>query len=277
MAKERSFKLFLVAILVLVICFLTSFMIWALNSSKFNFFGINGSKAELLKTSEHIYTTVNKINVESKQSDIRVYASNDDKIKVNIYGEPNSKVDIELNDNVLTVSDLNKSICFGFCFSNSLIEIYVPLDYTDDIYLKSISGDIKMENTNSRYVDINTTSGEISAKTLDNTKIKSVSGDVKILAANTADISTVSGDIELNEVTMALNIETTSGDVEVLKANILRNSNIKTVSGEVEIERLNNIYVETSTRSGDVNVFNNNRLSNTVLTIKTTSGDIDVN
>ena len=55
------------------------------------------------------------------------------------------------------------------------------------------------------------------------------------------------------------------------------NSSIYTVSGDVDVNNhKNNFYVETNTKSGDVNINKIDRKSDIVLSIKTTSGDINV-
>lgn len=71
--------------------------------------------------------------------------------------------------------------------------------------------------------------------------------------------------------------KSTSGNIIVDRANINENSFIKTNSGNVVINNKNDIYVETETTSGDADVQNNNRMSEIVLDITTTSGNIKVN
>ena len=69
---------------------------------------------------------------------------------------------------------------------------------------------------------------------------------------------------------------TSSGSIEIDSLNITENSNINAKSGDVDIMSKNDIYIETETDSGDADVTNNNRMSEIVLKITTTSGSIKV-
>ena len=58
---------------------------------------------------------------------------------------------------------------------------------------------------------------------------------------------------------------------------INKNSNLKASTGDVEVKKLNNVYIDADTSTGDVNVKNNNRKSDVELKVRTSTGDIDIN
>lgn len=90
---------------------------------------------------------------------------------------------------------------------------------------------------------------------IDELKIKTVSGDIKInkLDSNIVSINTVSGDVEINDTKINdANITTVSGDITSKTIKCI-NFNGKAVSGDVDfkgvVDKLN-----LNTKSGDINV-----------------------
>jgi len=107
--------------------------------------------------------------------------------------------------------------------------------------------------------------------------LTTTSGDVKVSSAEHLEVRTISGDVDVNNILGYVNISTTSGSVNIERLEVLKNSVIKSVSGDVEIERCNTVYVDAKTTSGDIDIYENSRLSDIVLNITTVSGDIEVN
>ena len=124
-------------------------------------------------------------------------------------------------------------------------------------------------------------------KYFDNLEIDTVSGDIlatDVEAANTV-ISSVSGDITVENNVKEISIDTDSGDVALITPRITDDIDITTISGDVDI----NVEIEPTdvsfsidTLSGDVNLFNkymeDAKIGNgsTQVNIETTSGDIEV-
>lgn len=215
-----------------------------------------GSKEELLK--EEIYEDINKnIEINTYSTDIKIKESNDDKIHVELYGK-NEEDYIITNDKILKIEQSKKRrFCIGFCFLNSSITIYLPEEYNQNLKLNTISGDIVLENS------------------IPKTQIKTTSGDVEVNKAKNISVNTVSGNVDINYAEV-ININTTSGDIDIKKLDLIENSHITTVSGDVDIDGINDIYIETKTTSGKIDIKNNNRYSNIELNIKTISGDIEI-
>ena len=116
--KENNLKMVLVLLLTIVAIALVVFMILLLQG-KFTSFSFFHSKGETKVILEETYNTENiqKIKVDASISDIKIIESNDNNIKVIIYGEEESNAKSRIEDKVLSISTNRKNrICFGFCF-----------------------------------------------------------------------------------------------------------------------------------------------------------------
>ena len=156
---------------------------------------------------------------------------------------------------------------------------------------KSSSGDITVGNGNE--ITIQTSSGSIKAGDFNKLSAEASSGDVEVGKVGESTIKTSSGkmlvesakrlqaeassgEMDINTIEEYCNLITSSGSIEIDSLNITENSNINAKSGDVDIMSKNDIYIETETDSGDADVTNNNRMSEIVLKITTTSGSIKV-
>ena len=156
---------------------------------------------------------------------------------------------------------------------------------------KSSSGDITVGNGNE--ITIQTSSGSIKAGDFNKLSAEASSGDVEVGKVGESTIKTSSGkmlvesakrlqaeassgEMDINTIEEFCNLTTSSGSIEIDSLNITENSNINAKSGDVDIMSKNDIYIETETDSGDADVTNNNRMSEIVLKITTTSGSIKV-
>ena len=146
----------------------------------------------------------------------------------------------------------------------------------NEVTLKASSGNIKAGDFNKLSAEAS--SGDIEIGTIsEDAKVKTASGKITLNGANKLKAEAISGDIKINSIENNCEISSTSGNIIVDTANINEKSFIKTNSGNVVINNKNDIYVETETTSGDADVLNNNRMSEIVLDITTTSGNIKVN
>lgn len=146
----------------------------------------------------------------------------------------------------------------------------------NEVTLKASSGNIKAGDFNKLSAEAS--SGDIEIGTIsEDAKVKTASGKITLNGANKLKAEAISGDIKINSIENNCEISSTSGNIIVDTANINEKSFIKTNSGNVVINNKNDIYVETKTTSGDADVQNNNRMSEIVLDITTTSGNIKVN
>lgn len=226
-----------------------------------NGFKFSNSKVKLVFEESYDINDINKISLIAKSSDINIYESKDDKLNVKVYSEKKDDVKITNENNVFEISNVQKgTICFGFCFADRKINIYVPKSYEGSFKIKTTSGDIKSE-----------------LATFNDYNISVTSGDIELYNASSLVGSATSGDVEIEEINSSIDFKTTSGDIEIERLTLTKNSMIKVTSGDISIDRANNAYINSSVKSGDIDVKNNDRHAEYELVIKTTSGDIEVN
>lgn len=246
-----------ITLLVLVCVCLVGFMIAFIKSG----FDFSKMKAELVYNESFESENIDTILVDLRSSDVNIYESDTDKFVVKIYSDKKDGIDVNKTEKELKIINKQKTqVCFGFCFGNRKVEIYVP-------------------NTYNGKFDIHTTSGDIRSdlETYNDYKIKVTSGDIQIDKIKSLTGSATSGDLEIKEISSSINFKTTSGDIEIDMFDVKENSSIKVTSGDVEINKLTGAYVDASAKSGDIKVKDNDRLAKYELIIKTTSGDVEVN
>lgn len=268
-------KLILLSIIALL---LTTILIVLLVKprSNFNLFKVN-NKSELVYERD-ITEPIKKINITTKASSIQVETNDTNKISVKYYGDKEDKeLDLSTANEVLNINEDTSYFCLGFCnFAEHKIIISLPKEIDYELDFNTASGDIYIPNINLSNIDIKTVSGDIKVINAKNANLESTSGDIEITEVEKLVSKTVSGEINVNRIKRSCDIKTTSGDVDISLLEITTDSNISTVSGDVEIETNSNSYVKTETTSGEVSIDNNNRYAKTELTVKTTSGDIEV-
>ena len=131
-----------------------------------------------------------------------------------------------------------------------VIHIAVPEQF-EKIEVKSISGDIKANNSNAKTLLIHTGSGDVGVEDCqaDELFASSISGDVNVIAckADKMDIVSVSGDIKVEFD------KSTSGDCKVTIGNQV-DAVVSSTSGDVSVRYIGEIGLEMalSSTSGDV-------------------------
>ncbi len=120
--------------------------------------------------------------------------------------------------------------------------------------------------------DIKSVSGDIQMEKIGNAvKAKTISGDVKTIdIAGFVDAETISGDIEVIKAQKGIECRGVSGDIEVKE--VRGDSHLKTVSGEVTVQSAQGeIYAETI--SGDIELLGVSGAL--VIKVNTMSGSVD--
>lgn len=264
MKNNRGLLITLITLLSIVIVILVAFLVLILSDkvkwpSNFSFVHTFSSDAKIIYNEKYDMSSINDLKISAMSSDITFVESNDNYIGVKVYGNKKENLDVNQNNNSLSINYERHNICIGFCFDNTSITISIPKSYNGNIKINNKSGDIELIDLENATMNLESVSGSISV------------GKVLNLSTNT-----VSGDIDINGVGNNIKASTTSGDIKIRDLKILNNSSLYSVSGDIEVAKTNDIYVETNTVSGDVNIRNNNRLAKTELKIETVSGDIDV-
>ena len=270
-------------VLIIVILALIGVIIWGIKSGNgFTFF----EKPVIIY--DNTFEKIASINVDVNSYDVELKESNNDTIKVEISGSKKNqdKFHVEEENGNLTINENGSSVCIGFCLDGT-ITIYLP---NQDItyHHKSSSGNI-YSDIDLRSVVINTTSGDITLKNINDGTVSSTSGNINIRNANKLNVSATSGDISLDEpknlvantqsgnikvrsITSKMDITTTSGDINISSLSIKEDSKAEAKSGNIDIKLDKDVFIDATTRSGNIDIDNTN--TNPTLTIKTTSGDI---
>ena len=225
-----------------------------------------------------------EIYIHSVSSNISVFSTDEEDIKINFYGKSALKSEKALPKLITNLegSKLKIEIKYPkvlFYNANVVLDVYIPQDYTGNIDIDAVSADVDISN-----LDIN------------DFKCKTVSGDLRIefLGSDSLTLNTTSGDLNIVDFSGNLEADSVSGDINVEYRIFDNNIDIKTISGKVKIDLPQNaeFYLKTNTVSGEVVArfpitiisFNKmNQLEGTVGTgdnsiiIDTVSGDIYIN
>lgn len=192
------------------------------------------------KLEDRKYKEINKINVSSDTSNINFYKSEDEQIRVVVYGSNKDKVEIiEGTKSLIINKETGSKTCLLNCKNE--INIYVPEDF-ENIEINSETGNINVEKV-----------------TIKNIKIDSDLGNINIFKTENVNITSNTGNVNIN----------------ILKAT--NNSNIKTDVGNVYITNISNLKLETKSETGSVIKPVIKEEQEFTLKIETNVGNIDIN
>jgi DUF4097 and DUF4098 domain-containing protein YvlB len=225
-----------------------------------------------------------EIYIHSVSSDVSVFSTDEEDIKIHFYGRSALKSEKALPKLITNLegSKLKIEIKYPkvlFYNANVVLDVYIPQDYRESIIIDTVSADVDISN-----LDIN------------NFQCETVSGDLRTesLGTDNLTLNTASGDVDIVDFSGNLKADLVSGDIDVGYRVFDNNVNIKTISGKVKIDlpQYAEFYLKTNTVSGEVVAkfpitiisFNKmNQLEGTVGTgdnriiIDTVSGDIYIN
>ena len=278
MMKNKSVIIVLIVILSCMVILLTGGFIFLLNNN-FNFnLNFNVSDIKLIESTDIESNSIDNIKLYLYNADIEIKESDND-IRVEYYSNSEKNPKIIKNDNEIILDERNYDMsCFGFCFINRRVVLYIPSDYDGKFDIETVSGDIYSNINIVNDISMITTSGDVELLDANDITITTTSGDIKVSKTNKISAVTTSGDVTINRVNERVSVKTTSGDIILKNLDIKDNSSVETASGDVSINNnISNCYVESSTTSGDTNINKSDRKSDLILKIKTTSGDITVN
>ena len=258
--KNKGLIITLIIVLVILTAAVSTLFILLLNGKSFNFNSFNkiATKEVYNNTFENIPQKV-VINVDD--ADIDIKHSNDEKVSLVMFADDKkNKVDVDYNSTTLNIKIKNK--CHAFCFNakRGKIELSLPSNFENSIYINNDVGDINVDQFAGAYLNVETDVGDVDVKEINNTKIDS---DV--------------GDINIGLVNSKLLIDTDTGDVTIDNVAINKDSKITTDVGDIKIKNIDNVNIDAKTDVGNKKIKNNNKNSNITLKLKTDVGDIKVN
>ena len=249
---------------------------------------------------------INEIYLDMVSTDINIISTDKEEIRVHFYGEvsTNIKKDIPAlvayeSGDELRVEIIRPKTVFGIGVINiwrTKLDVYIPEDSIEVLKIETVSADTNISDLKVDKFNLNAVSGDFKGESLfaGDLKIHTISGDISLKDyTGNIDFNTVSGDAVLGGGSQNDNIKvvTVSGEV-CIEQEDSSNMNISSISGDVEIDLSEDawFYLKASTLSGDIEnrfpikIISSGRrdLEGIVgsdekeITIRTTSGDIDV-
>ena len=187
-----------------------------------------------------------EIYIHSVSSDVSVFSTDEEDIKIHFYGRSALKSEkalpkliTNLEGSKLKIEIEYPKVLFYWAAADVLLDIYIPRDYRDNVIIDAVSADVDISN-----LDIN------------NFQCKTVSGDLKIksLGSDNLTLKTTSGEVNIMDFTGNLKADLVSGDINVGYRVFDNNIDVKTISGKVKIDLPQNaeFYLKTNTVSGEV-------------------------
>lgn len=229
--------------------------------------GITSGSAEgryrLVQEQEFPVDDISSIYVEYTQSsnDVTLYEAEGDSVIIREYAsyEPadDELAKMKCQSGKLTVKGPRRfKVLFNF---NKYIEteIYVPSDYSGELKIATVSGEISITKDLLLNGQLNliSTSGDIFAGSqklkAEKINISSTSGEIRLpmLEADEINISTTSGDISVKEAEGFVSCSSTSG--EIIISGGAGDRRISSVSGDVRVDGLTG-SISANTTSGEL-------------------------
>lgn len=228
------------------------------------------------------YENIDAIEIETISTDVEIIASNDQQdARIELKGRTN-----DTNPPVLSVKEQGSKLIIdlqsekkdiqwfqlspNFAPDTLALKVYVPEKLLNSITVGGVSADLYLDNIHAETMTFKSTSGDI---------------DAYNLQFENAYIQTVSGDVGIDELVGKIAIKTTSGDISLAMMSLSYPIQIDSTSGDVELvteNELTDVKFKIQSVSGDINILDEYNGSTvigngtTLAEIETTSGDISV-
>ena len=169
------------------------------------------------KIEDRNYKEINKVIIDADTSDINIYKSKDESVRVVAYGTAKDEVQIIEGSKYLTITKkTSKKICFLNCKNE--IDVYVPEDF-EKLEIKVEEGNINVDKVTVKNIVANTELGNISIYKTENVDLTSNTGNIYIniiKATNNSSIKTEVGNINItNTSNLKLEAKSETGSVVI--------------------------------------------------------------
>jgi len=214
-----------------------------------------------IKTNESFKTEgIEKIVINTVNSKIRILPSEGKDIIADFYGSiitnlgnNSPKLITGIKDGTLNISISHpKTTSIGlFDVSNLFLDIYMPLQFANEVNATSVSGEINIEGFNGKRLMLKTISGNINAKSIKTLEIKadSVSGTVNLEnVEGNLKIFTISGEVNTGVELLSedILIETTSGTIKLALPSASEfGFDLESISGDIKNNFDSKINIES--------------------------------
>lgn len=258
--SNRNLLIICIILLSIIAMALTVFLVLALtgNYKEFSIFKNENSIAILDESFDE--ELVNNLELKSEAGDIKIEPSQDEKIKIVVYGDSEDNVDVSFNDGNLKVEVKQQRRVFNFGIHISNVSVYIPQSYSKSLNVEANYGDIEIGSFENAIMNIQEDCGDINIASVKNAKVENCYGDIKI-----------------GTVTNKCEISNNCGSIKIQNLDIKENSTIESDLGDIKVEKTSDIFIDAKTDLGDTKVNQNNRYSEITLKCKNSCGDIKVN
>ena len=197
--KSRGLKIALIIILSIIIIVLINFMVYAivnkdLKTSLISF----GDNTEMIFEKEYNPEQLESLDIDVSSSNVKIEKTDTENIKIIAYGDKNDKIKELIDNDELVISKENsrRFIFAMFYWCNEEITIQIPKDSNEELKVNTSSGDIIAKNLENNDIKFETSSGEIVCENINNGELKSSSGDITVGNGNEVVLNSSSGSIK---------------------------------------------------------------------------------
>lgn len=262
------------AVIVLVLVMIASAVLAGIifvaqfGSSGFSIFNSDSSYKNNIDEEKTFATDgIRTLTVKSTSENINIITDDSSEIRAHFYGgyassdktfKPKLVVEKDGDNLVVRIDNEPRIMLLSFT-SNLKLDVYVPKAYDKELDIMSTSGEVASDDVlKLDRVQIKTTSGEISVKSMDaaNTVLKSTSGEIyaegsfgnldidstsgtivsENLTAASAKINSTSGEIKLKGSVDGIQAGSTSGTVIIDTDRLIKDMAVSTTSGEIVVK-----------------------------------------
>ena len=165
--KNKGIIIALIILLSIIIFFLVMFLVMYLTgrinqTNGILFFGTKKSN-NIIFDKTYSAEDINNIDIRQDAGNVIFREISEDNIQVIIYGENESDVDVNFNQNNLVIDNTNKQkfTFFSFGVIKKDIVVYVPSTYNKEIKIKNNYGNCKILDLENATVDIDCDCGNV--------------------------------------------------------------------------------------------------------------------
>ncbi len=140
--ENKIVKIFAIFLALMIISAIINFLIITITGKgknyKIKLFGF-GDKTKLIAQNEYDLKEMEKIEIDTKASNVKIVDGTDDKVRVRIYGLEGERYNLNTNNNKLKISkDSSEFYIFSFFFfARQEIIVELPSTYDKDIRNKN--------------------------------------------------------------------------------------------------------------------------------------------
>ncbi len=241
---------------------LVCLMVYAINGNGIH--NSNGfSNMELVNTQNISVNSIDSIDITYTSDNVEFYISDTEELILKEYMNYTPKDDelarIKTSGNTLSIKHgdrYNQFFSLGSFSNNRRVEVYLPSDYNDNLFVvtssgnidsdisvtlseftaSSTSGNIEINEIHSDLITASASSGNIKFEVAEGTReFCTTSGNIKILGGSGDTTSSASsGNITIEDASGQLNAQASSGNIKVIDS--IGGGSLITTSGNIDLE-----------------------------------------